>query len=91
MSHGNGGPPPSLLDPASRLPVVGLPMKPHGGYIFAAFTCLCRPDNKPELIRGADLAVECPHCRNRYQIAAAHFDIREGKPPVIAIVCLGKG
>lgn len=60
------------------VPLVGQSLKAHDGFVMASFTCLCKPGNAPQLIRGTDLAVFCFACRKVFRILKVEFDITKG-------------
>lgn len=80
FTGGNGG----------QVPIVGLALKAHVGYAMATFTCLCRPGNEPQLLRGTDLMQGCPHCRKIYRIVKVTFDATTGdNMPTVMIAPVG--
>jgi hypothetical protein len=75
----------------TSVPLVGQPLKAHEGFAMATFTCLCRPDNAPQLLRGTDVYGVCLLCRKIYAIVRVEFDRNHGhKTPMVTVGVVGQ-
>jgi hypothetical protein len=75
----------------SQVPIVGRPaFRAHHAYVMATFTCGCRPENQPQLIRGLDAPVVCLACQNVYAITNVQYVPSLMKEALVEILPIGK-
>lgn len=82
---------PPLTFPTPNVPILGQVLKAHMGYVLVTFTCLCKPTNDPQLIRGTDQAAVCPSRGNVYRIVKVDFDASKGQhQPQVVVALIGR-
>jgi hypothetical protein len=75
---------------AIPVPLVGQPVRVHTVVIMTLFTCQCRPDNPPLLLRGHDTVEICLRCQNVYRLTKATFDAQVNSEVNYEVAVVGK-